>query len=877
MLRFFSILFLLLGIAADSAQAAPRRVALVIGQSYEQGKLDPLPNPANDASRMIGLLTKHGFDVISCDGTRPGCFDLSRTGLLRALVSLELAAENADVAFVFYAGHGMEGEMGNIVVPTDAEIDCETWQVKNGVLVDQLVLAVKGARQKIIVLDACRDNPIKACPPIAKYPNFSFKDIKVPDADEFLLVTSTKPGQVALDGPEGGHSPFAKALFDTLDNHPHIFFDQVFNRVAKSVYDATKADQQSQIPETLVRGGAPETCLAGRDCATDPSGAVFIRELSALRTSLAGELAALRKEDHFAAIDRAKRDMPQGNQGQVSALEHLVKAGFGFKGADLSGIFFGGAKLDGAGLSGALLEGADFSDTEFRRSDLTDAGMEFTRLRKAHFIDTKLDNAFLAFADAEGLRLSGEQTKSSKRANWHGANLRGANLSGADLSGASFALADLRGADLRGAVLRNTLFIGTQFDSSTQFDGATFDNTDISSAVGMKDLLSADQTRGVCARPAYRGNVLGFEYRIIEPVPSGRFSEGYEYRDILQYHDKPYIAATSHLTNPRCRSVDENELPGSIPPIYNNLLYGEIGFRLSHKLLENGGRRREVLKTVASVKERVGSLVKEADFLRSDTTEIDRHLDFMRAATKNLKKPAFVCLSSDLFKLATSGYVQMEDSHMRVWAIQRAHDEKNSREEHAFMIEGLGGAGNLRLFKQAKDPWGEFYPTNFNADMITLDVIKAFRDWNTERLKLLDGKVSLCMFPHMGDKGNSQAPQYDMMSLRYWSSRLQSHATADQSQWKFLQPADGNALVFGIEPAGMYVPPMRNSGYRVRGDYSGEIAHLLSKEAQDQKSHWQRWEMRIEGAEVLPKNETVVLDLSKDTIHGKLELAAPPQ
>src|SRR5262245_61994416 len=109
-----------------SAENAPKRVALVIGQSaYPGGSsatigLPALDNPARDAQSMAELLAKHGFVVISCDGKTPGCQDLDRGRLLDALTRLEQRAVGADLALVFFAGHGLASEEGNILAPIDA-------------------------------------------------------------------------------------------------------------------------------------------------------------------------------------------------------------------------------------------------------------------------------------------------------------------------------------------------------------------------------------------------------------------------------------------------------------------------------------------------------------------------------------------------------------------------------------------------------------------------------------------------------------------------------------------------------------------------------------------------------------------------------------
>src|ERR1700680_449068 len=93
--------------------AEARRVALVIGQNAYPGGfsstigLPRLDNPGRDARSIAELLARHGFEVLSCDGKQPGCFDLDRTALLATLIKLEDSAKGADMALVFFAGHGL--------------------------------------------------------------------------------------------------------------------------------------------------------------------------------------------------------------------------------------------------------------------------------------------------------------------------------------------------------------------------------------------------------------------------------------------------------------------------------------------------------------------------------------------------------------------------------------------------------------------------------------------------------------------------------------------------------------------------------------------------------------------------------------------------
>jgi hypothetical protein len=211
MLLRILICVVVLSLTQTAAQA--RRVALVIGQNAYTGGtsatvgLPTLTNPAGDAARMAKLLEQYGFEVIACDGKTPGCFDLDRARFLGALKRLEQRAAGADLALVFFAGHGLASVEGNILAPVDAKLNCSTGAVTNGVVVERIMKATGLARHKLVILDACRDNPLGEVCPNLKDKKLSFTRIEAGAMQGSLLVTSTQFGQQALDGPPGNHSP----------------------------------------------------------------------------------------------------------------------------------------------------------------------------------------------------------------------------------------------------------------------------------------------------------------------------------------------------------------------------------------------------------------------------------------------------------------------------------------------------------------------------------------------------------------------------------------------------------------------------------------------------------------------------------------------
>lgn len=131
--------------------------------------------------------------------------------------------------------------------------------------------ATEPARHKLIILDACRDNPLDNICPGLKRKKLSFTRIEAGTMRGLLLVTSTQFGQSALDGLPGQHSPFAAALLQSLQAYPRLYFDQVMNAVARVTYDAAmKQAAFLQLPSRVVGGEAPADCLAGTGCVGDP-------------------------------------------------------------------------------------------------------------------------------------------------------------------------------------------------------------------------------------------------------------------------------------------------------------------------------------------------------------------------------------------------------------------------------------------------------------------------------------------------------------------------------------------------------------------------------------------------------------------------------
>ncbi|MBC7583646.1 MAG: caspase family protein, partial [Tardiphaga sp.] len=190
----------------NAPAGAENRIALVIGQSAYRA-VTPLPNPVNDARAMAQMLGDAGFEVQSAS-------DLGQNEL-RARIgafAASVAEKGPDtVSLVFYAGHGLQVDGENYLVPVDVDPKREADIPLQAVRLNDILntLTSVPSRTRIILLDACRNNPF---PGINKTTGrgLAHVDVKLGTAGT-LLSFSTSPGAEAEDG-SGGNSPYTAAL-----------------------------------------------------------------------------------------------------------------------------------------------------------------------------------------------------------------------------------------------------------------------------------------------------------------------------------------------------------------------------------------------------------------------------------------------------------------------------------------------------------------------------------------------------------------------------------------------------------------------------------------------------------------------------------------
>jgi hypothetical protein len=231
------LLFCSLGAAAE------HRVALVIGNAAYQNTA-ALANPSHDAEDMAAALQRLGFTVFSGS-------DLNKRGMERALAGFARAARDADAALFYYAGHAMQYNGINYLVPTDARLEDEfsvNFEVTR--LDDVLESLARTRGVKILILDACRRNPlVERLAGMSSTRDFIMaRGLARVDATRGMVVAySTQANQVAIDGT-GRNSPFTAALLSQL-NEPGLEIATLFRRVA---VDVNRATEGRQVPELSI-------------------------------------------------------------------------------------------------------------------------------------------------------------------------------------------------------------------------------------------------------------------------------------------------------------------------------------------------------------------------------------------------------------------------------------------------------------------------------------------------------------------------------------------------------------------------------------------------------------------------------------------------
>lgn len=277
MLRWFLVVFALLITPAGAQTTPATRFALVIGNSAYVA-VPVLANPGRDAAAMGGLLKEAGFDAtVATDLPLAGM----RTAVEAFVKRLERAGPSA-TALVYYAGHAVQVGGTNYLLPVDAKLGSDADVPRAALSLSEVLRMLDGSRavNKVVMLDACRDNPFLGAPGTAPE-GLSLVDLptrglqlgqqgeaglaRIESKGGTLVAFATSPGATAFDGG-GENSPFAAAFLKAA-RQPGIPIEQVFRQVRIAVHEATNGSQtpwetSSLVADVVLFQGAAQPSLA---------------------------------------------------------------------------------------------------------------------------------------------------------------------------------------------------------------------------------------------------------------------------------------------------------------------------------------------------------------------------------------------------------------------------------------------------------------------------------------------------------------------------------------------------------------------------------------------------------------------------------------
>ena len=216
------------------------RLALVIGNGHYPDASEALDQPINDARALSGALRRDGFDVDVVE-------DATRDDMARAIERLKSKIKHDSVVMLFFGGYGVQASGESYMIPVDATIWKENDVRREGISVESVldVMKEKGARAKLVVIDASRRNPYER-----RFRSFSHGLAPINAPDNALILTSATPGKVAEDS-KSTDSVLVSELLNHINSHS-VGAEAAFDKTRVAISKASEGEQVPSVSSSLL-------------------------------------------------------------------------------------------------------------------------------------------------------------------------------------------------------------------------------------------------------------------------------------------------------------------------------------------------------------------------------------------------------------------------------------------------------------------------------------------------------------------------------------------------------------------------------------------------------------------------------------------------
>ena len=216
------------------------RLALVIGNGHYPDASEALDQPINDARALSGALRRDGFDVDVVE-------DATRDDMARAIERLKSKIKHDSVVMLFFGGYGVQAGRESYMIPVDATIWKENDVRREGISVESVldVMKEKGARAKLVVIDASRRNPYER-----RFRSFSHGLAPINAPDNALILTSATPGKVTEDS-KSTDSVLVSELLNHINSHS-VGAEAAFNKTRVAISKASEGEQVPSVSSSLL-------------------------------------------------------------------------------------------------------------------------------------------------------------------------------------------------------------------------------------------------------------------------------------------------------------------------------------------------------------------------------------------------------------------------------------------------------------------------------------------------------------------------------------------------------------------------------------------------------------------------------------------------